>query len=106
MSVMRATGEKVVVEKRSKRNVSQPQDGAKDMARLLRDELWLRMLQANIPPTKIAALTRTVRKNGHGKMSSRHVNRRIKELCEAKGIDRTSLGYYPGAKGYSGNRAG
>jgi DNA-binding HxlR family transcriptional regulator len=85
--------------------VDQPQDGAKELARLLRDELWLRMLQANIPPKKIAALTKTTRRNGHGQVSKRWVNIRLKQLCEAKGIDRESLGHYSGTKNYSATQA-
>lgn len=73
MSWVGVDGAPIDVARRPKRLIAQPQDADAALARLVRDKFWLEMVNAGIPPRKIAAMT------GYTK---RLVNYRLKALRE------------------------
>lgn len=75
MSVVGPGGSAIEVARRPKRSVDQPADIDPSLVRLVRDEFWLRLTEAGFTPRKIARMEGFTRQ---------HVNRRLKQLREAK----------------------
>ena len=80
------------VSRRPKYPIPQPQETEGRIQRAVRDTLWLQMATNALSSRACAQLT--IRPDGRA-YSKRHVNRRLKSLCERLGIDRNAIGSRP-----------